>query len=509
MKASLQFRLSQQLALTPQLQQSIRLLQLSTLELNQEIEQALTDNPLLERIDDPLASSMRIASDGAILPNAPSTTLAPGDQERGAEGGEPGDAAGEHGDRAADGGGEDFDGRATAQDLDIDWSSGSRGNASGDDDAEPLAWAAATTTLHEHLRRQLSETRVSARDRALIEFLIEAVDDNGYLDTTIEELMAMLPAAAGIEPEEVTTALRLLQSFDPPGVGARSAAECLSIQLAALQKGASPPPAATLALARAIVSEHLQLLAARDFGKLRRMLETTDAELAAAHQLIRGLNPRPGVGFGNARADYVVPDLFVRKVKGRWIAQLNPDVMPKLRLNQAYVSAVRRERGAEGRAAWSTRLQEARWLIRNLQQRFDTIQRVAQAIVERQHTFFTHGDIAMRPLVLREIADTVSLHESTISRVTANKYIATPFGVFELKHFFGSHVATETGGAASSTAIRALIKQLVGAENPKEPLSDSRIAELLGDQGIVVARRTVAKYRELLQIPPVAMRKVL
>ena len=257
------------------------------------------------------------------------------------------------------------------------------------------------------------------------------------------------------------------------------------------------------------MSNHLPLLAARDFGKLRRCVDATDAELAAAHKLIRGLNPRPGVGFGGSRTDYVVPDLFVRKVKGRWVAQLNPEVMPKLRLNPAYVAAVRRERTPEARGAWSTRLQEARWLIRNLQQRFETIQRVAQAIVERQSSFFTHGDIAMRPLVLREIADTVALHESTISRVTANKYVSTPFGVFELKHFFGSHVATETGGAASSTAIRALIRQLVGAENPKDPLSDSRIAELLGDQGIVVARRTVAKYRELLQIPPVAMRKVL
>jgi RNA polymerase sigma-54 factor len=207
----------------------------------------------------------------------------------------------------------------------------------------------------------------------------------------------------------------------------------------------------------------------------------------------------------------VVPDIFVRKKGNRWIAQLNPDVMPKLRVNQAYAAAVKAERGKgkEGQASWSTRLQEARWLIRNIQQRFDTILRVSQAIVDRQQNFFTHGEIAMRPLVLREIADTVGLHESTISRVTSNKYMAAPFGVFELKYFFGSHVATETGGAASSTAIRALIKQLVGAEDPKNPLSDSRLAELLGEQGIVVARRTVAKYREALKIAPVAMRKVL
>jgi RNA polymerase sigma-54 factor len=499
-KAALQFRLSQQLALTPQLQQSIRLLQLSTLELNQEIEQALTDNPLLERMDDPLAASLRVAGDGGIVRNPPGSEGDGGEAEGGVDGAAPPAQAG------TDGGGDEPEQRAT-QEIDYDWGSGGRNGAS-DEESEPMAWAASSITLREHLRLQLVQTRAQQRDRALVEFLIEAVDDNGYLESTLEELLELLPAEAAIELEELAIALRLLQSFEPAGVGARSAAECLAIQLAARER-AAPAPDPAMALARRIVSEHLQLLAARDFGKLRRLLEATDAELAAAHQLIRGLNPRPGVGFGNSRADYVVPDLFVRRSKGRWIAQLNPEVMPKLRLNQAYVNAIRRERGTEGRAAWSTRLQEARWLIRNLQQRFETIQRVAQAIVDRQHTFFNHGDIAMRPLVLREIADTVALHESTISRVTANKYIATPFGVFELKHFFGSHVATETGGAASSTAIRALIKQLVGAENPKEPLSDSRIAELLGEQGIVVARRTVAKYRELLQIPPVAMRKVL
>jgi RNA polymerase sigma-54 factor len=226
------------------------------------------------------------------------------------------------------------------------------------------------------------------------------------------------------------------------------------------------------------------------------------------------LQPRPGVAFGDAHADYVVPDVFVRKVKNRWTAVLNPDVMPRLRVNQAYADILKRDRSArssEGtdRAQWTTRVQEARWLIRNIQQRFDTILRVSQAIVDRQHNFFTHGEIAMRPLVLREIADTVGLHESTISRVTANKYMATPSGVFELKFFFGSHVATEAGGSASSTAIRALIKQLIGAEDTRNPLSDSKLAELLGEQGIVVARRTVAKYREAMKIPAVAQRKSL
>ena len=323
----------------------------------------------------------------------------------------------------------------------------------------------------------------------------------------------MCPAEAQVETDDVQAALALLQSFDPPGVGARSPAECLRLQLDLMRRAADPAQHPAIDLARRIVSEHLPLLAARDFIKLRKLLDTTDDDLRAAHQLIRGLNPHPGVGFGGSSADYVVPDIFVRRKGTRWVAQLNPDVMPRLRVNPAYAAAVKAERKAdrskEGQATWSTRLQEARWLIRNMQQRFDTILRVSQAIVDRQSNFFSHGAVAMRPLVLREIADTVGLHESTISRVTSNKYMATPFGVFELKYFFGSHVATETGGAASSTAIRALIKQLIGAEDPKNPLSDSRLAELLGEQGIVVARRTVAKYREALKIAPVAMRKSL
>ncbi len=497
MKNALQLRLSQHLALTPQLQQSIRLLQLSTLELNQEIEQALTDNPLLERDDDPLATAFRVAADGAIVSRAARTNGAETPDERGAdatEGGddEPHDDAGEHGGL-------------------LEWGAGSRAERGSDDDDEgPLAWACTQPTLTEHLRTQLAVTTASARDRALVELLIEALNEDGYLATPLSELLAQCPPEAGVELDDLTAALALLQSFDPPGVGARSAAECLALQLDAMLREPDPPAAvATFALAKRIVSEHLPLLAARDYGKLRRLLGTDDDALREAHALIRRLNPHPGVGFATAGADYVVPDIYVRRVRNRWVAQLNPDVIPRLRVNPSYAAIVKREKGKEGQTAWSARLQEARWLIRNVQQRFETIRRVAQAIVDRQHNFFTHGEIAMRPLVLREIADTVGLHESTISRVTSNKYMATPFGVFELKYFFGSHVATETGGAASSTAIRALIKQLIGAEDPKNPLSDSRLAELLGEQGIVVARRTVAKYREALKIAPVAMRKVL
>jgi RNA polymerase sigma-54 factor len=530
MKASLQFRLSQHLAMTPQLQQSIRLLQLSTLELNQEIEQALADNPLLEREDDPLATRLRVAADGSIRADAPAS--APGSEGPAAEAqAEPESAA--------------SDAPSDAQDSLLDWGGGAgtrdgaRDGAEREGDDGPASWAAARPTLNEHLRWQLNVTQALPRDRALVEMLIEALDDNGYLTSSLEELHALLSADEGIEIDELSTALKLLQSFDPPGVGARNAAECLCIQINALARAEDSDLDPALAkLAHCIVSEHLPLLAARDFNKLRRLLDLSDDQLRAAHQLIRGLNPRPGVGFSGTGTEFVVPDVTVRRRGSRWIAELNTELMPRLRVNADFAAAVRREARAQGRrkpaangaataaaehkrtdnaaddaaavpSSWSQRVQEARWLIRNIQQRFDTIARVAQAIVERQQNFFHHGAIAMRPLVLREIAEAVSLHESTISRVTTGKYMATPFGVFEFKYFFGSHVATESGGAASSTAIRALIKQLIGEENPQEPLSDSQIADLLGKQGIVCARRTVAKYRELLQISPVAQRRVL
>jgi RNA polymerase sigma-54 factor len=490
MKPALSLRLSQHLALTPQLQQSIRLLQLSTLELNQEIEQAIADNPLLERDDDPLATAARMKADGSIAtPATPAADAAESESSRGAE------------DGAAE---------AAGGDVGLDWG---RGEARSDDDDAPREWAGTTTTLKDHLLAQAACTKASPRDRALVELLIEALDDDGYLHQPLDEVLSLCPAEAQVESDELRTALRLLQSFDPPGVGARGVGECLNLQLDSLAR-AKPELSAVLPLARKIVSEHLPLLAARDFPKLRRALGCSDDDLRAAHQLIRTLQPHPGVAFGDARADYVVPDVFVRKVRNRWTAVLNPEVMPRLRVNQAYADILKRNRGTRGaetpdRAQWTTRVQEARWLIRNIQQRFDTILRVSQAIIDRQHNFFTHGEIAMRPLVLREIADTVGLHESTISRVTASKYMATPFGVFELKFFFGSHVATEAGGAASSTAIRALIKQLIGAEDTRNPLSDSKLAELLGEQGIVVARRTVAKYREAMKIPAVAQRKSL
>ncbi|CAG2127068.1 RNA polymerase factor sigma-54 [Cupriavidus plantarum] len=494
MKPSLQLRLSQHLALTPQLQQSIRLLQLSTLELQQEVEQALTENPLLERENDWIESPLRVAADGSVnVQSAPAPAPAEpqGNGEDRAEGASGGDDEGFGGDNAS-------------EDYGNDWSLDdfARRPQGDEDEKTPMQLRDAEPTLREHLMEQLAPLKISVRDKGLAVFLIESLDDDGYLGASLEEIFSELPEELEFEIEEVQSMLTLLQSFDPPGVGARNAAECLTLQLRRISH-----PQRELALS--IVNHHLELLAVRDYTRLKKALQVDEIALKAAHDLIRSLAPYPGHAYSRPEADFVVPDVFVRKSGSGWMAQLNPDVMPRLRINDMYAQILRGAKGESGTAGLQQKLQEARWLIKNIQQRFDTILRVAQAIVERQKNFFTHGEIAMRPLVLREIADTLGLHESTISRVTTNKYMATPMGTFELKYFFGSHVSTETGGAASSTAIRALIKQLIGAEDPKNPLSDSRIAELLGEQGFVVARRTVAKYREALKIPAVNLRKTL
>jgi RNA polymerase sigma-54 factor len=332
-------------------------------------------------------------------------------------------------------------------------------------------------------------------------FLIEALDEDGYLSTPLAELLETLPPEYEIELEELEIALRHIQSFDPTGIGARSPQECLALQLKAL------PACAENQLALLIVDKHLELLAARDFVKIKRFAECDDEALKAAHALIVTLNPRPGARFSQLEARYITPDVIVKKLKGKWTAYINPDAYPRLRINRLYAEVLAQQR--RGNGGLNGQLQEARWLIKNVQQRFETIHRVTQAIVDRQRQFFEHGEVAMRPLVLREIADILGLHESTVSRVTSQKYMATPRGIFELKYFFGSHVSTDTGGACSATAIRALIKQLIGAEDGKKPLSDSQLSEILGQQGIVVARRTVAKYRESLNIPPVNLRKTL
>ncbi|WP_296945346.1 RNA polymerase factor sigma-54 [uncultured Massilia sp.] len=495
MKQTLQLKTSQHLALTPQLQQSIRLLQLSTLELHQEIEQVLSDNPLLERLDDPLDRSVRLLADGAIN-NAPAPSgEAPAQQPGGEEG-----ASGAQGAEAEGGegaGGDD----APAGDGEMDWNDAPRSGGGEDEDGRPQL-EASPVTLREHLMEQVRMTCIAPRDCALVELVVDALDDNGYLEESLDDIHGRLPEELGIEFDELRTALALVQSLDPAGVGARSAAECLALQIRRLPG----VPMVTRRMALVIVEKYLTWFAQREFNKLKKALDCDDEDLREAQAVIRQCNPHPGAAFASDVSDFVVPDVIVRRAKDGWSVQLNPDVMPRLRVNSLYAQALKQ---GKSETQMNAQLQEAKWLIKNMRQRFDTILRVAQAIVDRQRNFFSHGAVAMRPLVLREIADTLGLHESTISRVTTQKYMLTPHGMFELKYFFGSHVATEAGGEASSTAIRALIVQLTGAEDPKNPLSDSKIADMLGEQGMVIARRTVAKYREALKIPPVSLRKSL
>lgn len=496
MKQSLQLRTSQHLALTPQLQQSIRLLQLSTLELHQELEQILSDNPLLERLDDALDNSVRLLADGAIS-SSPSQLAEASDTH---VTNTPNESEGE----AATFEQSEVPAASDNVSGDTDWSFDDvarTGKTPDDEDSRPQL-EAHETSLREHLLEQMRLTVRELRDRALVELLIDALDDHGYLEEPLEDIHERLPEELEIDPDELTIALKLLQSFDPAGVGARSASECLALQVKRLPK----IPFVTRRLALTIVEDFLPLFAQRDFNKIKKAIDCDDEDLREAQTVIRQCHPHPGAAFAPQSSDYVVPDVIVKQAKDGWQVLLNHDVMPRLRVNAMYANALKQTKG-EGSLV--SQLQEAKWLIKNMRQRFDTILRVAQAIVERQRNFFSHGAVAMRPLVLREIADTLGLHESTISRVTTQKYMLTPHGMFELKYFFGSHVATETGGEASSTAIRALIKQLIGAEDPKTPLSDSKIADMLAEQGMVVARRTVAKYREVLKIPPVNLRKSL
>ncbi|QJD99612.1 RNA polymerase factor sigma-54 [Massilia forsythiae] len=499
MKQSLQLKTSQHLALTPQLQQSIRLLQLSTLELHQEIEQVLSDNPLLERLDDPLDRSVRLLADGAINNNAGTSTTPSNEAPNAEANGQEGGAAAENGEGGEASGDE---GGGAAEGADADWGETGRASGNGDDEDGRPQLEASPVSLREHLMEQLRLTCFAARDCALVELVIDALDDNGYLEEPLDDIHARLPQELEVEFDELRTALALVQSMDPPGVGARSAAECLALQIRRMHG----VPLVTRRMALVIVERYLSWFAQREFNKLKKALDCDDEDLREAQAVIRQCNPHPGAAFAADVSDYVVPDVIVRRAKDGWSVQLNPEVMPRLRVNSVYASLLKQ---GKSESQLSAQLQEAKWLIKNMRQRFDTILRVAQAIVDRQRNFFSHGAVAMRPLVLREIADTLGLHESTISRVTTQKYMLTPHGMFELKYFFGSHVATEAGGEASSTAIRALIVQLTGAEDPKNPLSDSKIADMLGEQGMVIARRTVAKYREALKIPPVSLRKSL
>ena len=499
MKTGLSLRVSQHLSLTPQLQQSIRLLQLSTLELAQEVEQMLADNPFLEHDEE----------EGEAPPPSPPVTEAPaqGDEnaiESEAASAEPISAEAQ------------FDQESTPEwDDEGIWNSAdapARQPPDGDDELSAADRSAPHESLTDHLHRQALALRLSDVDSAALRFLIESLNEDGYLEDPLEELAAGLAQSEEDREELIhrfTVAVRLLQNLDPTGVGARGLAECLALQLRALAQDE------TTATALAICRQPLEWLAKRDVRRLAQATGAGEEQTRAAMALIARLEPRPGRRFANVERNAIVPDVIVRPLASRaregtprFAVQLNPDVAPRLRVHALYAQALRGGR-SDGHQALQQRLQEARWFIKNIQQRFDTILRVSEAIVERQKNFFVHGELAMRPLVLRDIADELGLHESTISRVTTAKYMATPQGTYELKYFFGSGLGTETGGNASSTAVRALIKQFVAAENAAKPLSDSQIADMLKEQGIECARRTVAKYREALKIAPANLRKAL
>ncbi len=513
MKQGLSLRVSQHLALTPQLQQSIRLLQLSTLELHQEVGQMLDQNPFLEMDEDAAVNPFEVpaehqAVDRPVDAQADRVAAADhADAPDGAEGagelkaeefGTTGQDEWENGTE-----GEDFDG--------IRETPSSSSGAASDDDGDRPERSGPGISLREHLRLQTAGMRLSDDDRGALDILIESLNDDGYLADPLAEIAQSIADMLGLVDadsresllERLQCALKWLQSLEPAGVGARDLQECLALQLK------TRPASPARAVALRICADHLDLLARRDTRRIAGLTDSDEALVRQAHELIKTCEPKPARPFAPDVSTVVVPDVIVRK-SGRSISvQLNPEVMPKLRVNDLFAQAARGLRGQAGGPGLSARLQEARWFVKNIQQRFDTILRVSRAIVERQKAFFTHGAIAMKPLVLREIADELGLHESTISRVTTAKYMATPQGTFELKYFFGSSLNTEAGGNASSTAVRALIQQFVTAENAKKPLSDSQISDMLEEQGIQVARRTVAKYRDALKIAPATLRKAL
>ena len=538
MKQGLSLRVSQHLALTPQLQQSIRLLQLSTLELSQEVDQMLDDNPFLERpMDDapredfglPQADA-RVHEDDRQTESA-SNSIADysGDSGAGAQNDDEATPL-----AAQDAQSWDGDGTVEMSPDDNEWGGDAKAhgnNLDGEGEIDATELARHQESLQTHLHRQALSLRLSQEDSAALRFLIESLNDDGYLEDSLPSLATGL--AGTDDPDELeqllhhfTVALGLLQTLEPVGVGARDLGECLSLQLRVMQTarvadGIDPALQAAqevlVALALRICAQPMDLLARRDVKHLVQLCGGTDAVTRDAIAFIARLEPKPGRRFVNLERNVVVPDVLVIKVgtgaQTKFRVQLNADVMPRLRVHDIYANALKAHRSggldASNYSALQQRLQEARWFIKNIQQRFDTILRVSTAIVDRQKSFFLHGALAMRPLVLREIADELGLHESTISRVTTAKYMATPFGTVELKYFFGSGLSTESGGNASSTAVRALIKQFVAAETAKKPLSDNQLSLMLKEQGIECARRTVAKYREALKIAPTNLRKEL
>jgi len=499
MKQSLQLKLGQQLTMTPQLQQAIRLLQLSTMDLQQEIQQALESNPLLEVSEsDSYDEADDRFDDFSGGEGSPATGQQTGSDSLNG---------------ATDWSSQEADGANNLPDelpVDIQWDdllpSSSAPAAQGEDnfDGDSGARTAGNQSLREQLLWQLGLTRLSDTDRLIALSIIDATDANGRLMLSLEEIHESLASDLNIDLDEVVAVLHRLQQFEPAGVCARDLQECLQIQLDQL-------PASTpwLEQAKLIISRHLNQLASSDYSQILRRTRLKEHELKEVLALIQTLDPNPGLSAAPEEIEYIVPDVFVSKKNGRWLVELNPDIAPKLRINSNYAGLIKRADNSADNAYLRDNLQEARWFLKSLHSRNETLMKVASRIVEHQRNFLEYGAEAMKPLVLHEIAEAVEMHESTISRATTNKYMHTPRGIFELKYFFSSHVATTAGGECSSTAIRALIKKLVAAENPRRPLSDNKIAQLLKEQGIEVARRTIAKYRDTLFIPPSNERKRL
>jgi RNA polymerase sigma-54 factor len=472
MAPALDLRLRQHLALTPQLQQALRLLQLSAMEFAQEMGEALVNNPFLEEGAAADAKPAHGASTASTLsePAAPATTPEPAAQEN------------------------DVEERYSYESP--SFGSGS----SGDIENDRTDWSEPEPSLQQHLRNQLMLQQMGERDHALTHLVVDALDDDGYFKVSLDELAALVSADGNVEPDDIKSALRLVQTLEPAGVGARDLEECLLLQLRARSERG---PAWDCACK--IVQHHLPVLAAHELGKLQQQLLCDEKTMHQAIALIRSLDPKPGHRFGRGDTRFVIPDVIVTKVRGKWQVNLNPAVVPRLRINRSYADAV----SGAGHSFLSKQLQEARWLLRSMEQRLVTIQRVAEAIVQKQRAFLEYGEVAMKPLALKHIAAQLNLHESTVCRVTNNKYMATPRGVYEFKHFFSRQLATEAGGACSATAVRALLKELITTEDPARPLSDAKLATLLSEQGLRVARRTITKYRTLMRVPSVEVRRTL
>ena len=489
MKQSIQLRIGQQLTMTPQLQQAIRLLQLSTLELQSEVQDLIESNPMLEQEDSESQASQEAGSAAEEVNGTEVETPLTAENV---------DTIPDE--LAVDSNWEDtYDTGATSY------------SAAGSDDSRDIldTYTVTSDSLHEHLYWQLDMGNFTEVDRLIAHTLIDAIDDDGYLTQDMQGILQQLSNEPGIEPgaieaEEVEAVLHSIQQFDPVGIGARDLRESMDLQLRQFE-----PDTPWLKEARILIRDHLKLLGSRDFVQLGRRMELTKDDLQQVIHLIQSLNPRPGSKFSNMEPEYIVPDVYVRKQNDKWRVELNTESIPKLRINRLYANLIKRANNSKDNTYLKDNLQEARWFLKSLQSRHETLLKVANSIVARQHAFFDYGEEAMKPMVLRSIADEVEMHESTISRVTTRKYMYTPRGIYEFKYFFSSHVSTDAGGECSATAIRAIIKKLVAAENPAKPLSDNKMAGLLAKQGIMVARRTIAKYREALSIAPSNERKRL